>query len=443
MRKILCCCCFFTVLSVSTAQVPAVRKYNSKKLHLLIQLSGANIYLSNQGQIDFDSAMVVVCAAYGVSRLLAFDENLLDGLSSSGRIALENNDPDLAKSILYKVDDRKDRNLLLLELGGFYLFKPGNEKRDMAEAFKYLSHAKSLSDSLRIVKYQDESLSMLGKYYAAIGNFQESSICFSKVIEATSKSGERLATANALANLGTFLPFQNPSKIVNLEKALAIYREVGAKEKEIEILCKILSIHFLHGEIAVTNKELFKLLELQTAINFLHTHYTHTVLSYNYSIQGQQQKALFHAIESVRSMENTRDTPLAGYLYLRLGNVYEHMRAYENSIQAHKKVMEVSQKSDHLLWYKSFLSIAGILTEQGKSKEALNFIQSSIKRNPPTSILEKMSIAELTANCYGNIKNVMLADWYYNQMIKYAEQINSVHMIKDAYRAYIVALYDL
>lgn len=439
MRKLLCFCIFFPVLSIATAQVPAAKKYDSKKLHLLIYLSGSNFHSNNQGLIDLDSAMDIACQAQNASRLLVFDENLQAGLSTPGRIALENNDPAYADALLSKLKNKEQQDLLLLELAGFYLFKPGTKKRDLDKAFNYLSRAKTLSDSLRLVKYQHETLNLLGKYYAEEGKNEQSIACFTRVLNAATNSGDKFETAGALANLATYLPLQNPEKLLDLEKALALYKSINAKEKAIETLSKLSTTHFWLGQIDACKKDLFQLLEVQRAAGFLHTQYTHTVLSYINNVEGQKEKALFHAIEAVNTMESTRDTVLARYFYFRLGGIYDHMGAYENAIQLHLKVMKASEKRDQILWYKGFYSITEILNLQKKYNESLNFIQSSIKKFPPTLLFDKMIVAELMGTCYENLNNKVLADWHFNEMIRYADQIHSDHMNQDVARVYVLA----
>lgn len=439
MRKILCFCIFFPVLVNAIAQVPAVKKYDSKKQHLLIKLSGMVVYSSNQGQIDLDSSMIIACQAQNLSRLLVFDENLQEGLYTAGRIALEKNDPASAEAILFKLKNKEQQDLLMLELAGFYLYKPGTEKSDLDEAYKYLAHAKALSDSIHHRKYQNESLNLLGKYYAEKGETEKSIDSFNKVVQATAKSGNKFELANALLNLGISLPPQNPDKLINLEKALVLFKSVDAKEKECETISNTIFVHFLSGEIDLTKKELFELLALQKSIGYLHIHYTNFVLSYISLLEGQKRQSLLYAMECIKSMESTKDTVLAAYFYLRVANIYEHTEQREKAIEWCQKTMMSCRKQEQLVWFKAFLTAAYLLSDDGKYEQALRFVQSSIKIVPPTSLFDKMKISELIGLCYNHLHKPQLSDHFYDEMVRYAEQLHSIHMDPDVARVYLNA----
>src|SRR5450432_568359 len=130
------------------------KKYNPAMQRLLIKIVGTHLYNLYQWQNDYDSSIVLACEGEGLSHSLFVNESFDDGSPLPGKELIERNNIFEAIQLLTTLRG-EDRAKLLLQLGGYFLFKPGSDKKDMSNAHNYFMGASALSDSLGIPKWKN------------------------------------------------------------------------------------------------------------------------------------------------------------------------------------------------------------------------------------------------------------------------------------------------
>jgi two-component sensor histidine kinase len=430
------------ILFQSSAQTsPSVSKYDLKKKRLLIQACSMYLYNSNQGAIDVDSSMVLACKAYKLPVSLAYDESFNNGSVLIGSDLIEKGNINSVHRLLTK-SINEDQIKLRLQLGNFYLFKPGTKREDLQNAFVYIKDAIDISNQLNIKKWQHQSLLLLGKYYFQAGNLPESKKCFLQVINECRKEKDQLGLADALDVYGTFLSNLDPEKEKILEEAISLYASLGMEEKRIENYMKITTIYFWTGKVNEAKKRLYQNLVDLRKIGFKHEQFDETTISYIELNQYNMKNALYYALKSVKRMESEKDYTLADVFYIRLGNVYNVIGYNETALDLYKKSIEFGQKglnSGH--WYRSFLSAVSALSIKGKNKEAINYINSMTVNYPPKNAFDKMMLAYTKANCYAALKNYNLAEKNFKEIDIYSAQLITPETVKEVISCYTSAAY--
>src|SRR5476651_1836184 len=71
-----------------------------------------------------------------------------------------------------------NRIALLNQLGGYYIFKPGNFKYDLDSALTYLNQALALSQKLHSIKWENETLKLKGDCYLEGDDLVNGNACF-------------------------------------------------------------------------------------------------------------------------------------------------------------------------------------------------------------------------------------------------------------------------
>ena len=151
--------------------------YDLKKKRLLIQFGSMFLYAKNQGNIDGDSSVVLTCKAYKLPVYLSYDEGYDVKANLTGNDLIENGNINAYKKLLSK--SKNDTQIkMLLQLGSFYLFKTGTKANDLQNAFTYINEALTKSNKHNDKKLQQQSLLLLGRYYAQISHFAESKRLF-------------------------------------------------------------------------------------------------------------------------------------------------------------------------------------------------------------------------------------------------------------------------
>ncbi len=430
------CFLFFFIFQSWAQTSPSVTKYDLKKKRLLIQASSMYLYNSNQGAIDVDSSVVLACKAYKLPVSLAYDEGFNDGSYLIGKDLIEKSDINSVKRLLAK---SKGENAikLSLQLGNFYLFKPGTKPEDLKNAFLYIEKAIAISNQLKIKKWQNQSLILLGKYYAQANNPVESKNCFVQVINDCKKQNDKLGLADALDAQGTLLSNLDPEKEKILQEAISLYASLGLEEKRIEPYMKITTIYFWTGRINDARKRLYQNLVDLRKIGFTHQQFAETTIAYIELNQRSIKTALYYALKSVERMETEKDYTLGEIFYLRLGDVYNIYGHNEAALEMYKKGIDLGhQNIDSGTWYKSFFGAVAALSLKGKTKEALDYINSTTAKYPPKSTFDKMSVNYIKGNCYYTLKDYVQAEKYFKETDYYAAQLNTPETFHEVVHQY-------
>lgn len=410
------------------------RDYDILKQRLLAISAGKYIYNVSQGQIDQDSAMLLGCRIYGLNRLLPYNEGYRNGPALPGEALIDAGKIREVKKLLDKAHG-VDRMSLLLQLGVYYLFKPGTGKTDLDSAYVFIQQARALATSPGSSKWENETLDLLGKYYHQAGNFPESQKYFSQVTQTCRETGDEAGLALALQNQAMHLPYGDPAKLNYLERSLELYKKLKRKEKEIEVFSEIITAHFI-SDFSKAEKELPQILELLKSIGFRHRQYVHNVISFIADYKSDFVNALSHAEQTIECMNATGDTVLSGLYYMRLGTVYMHLGKIEQALEWLHKPLAARTRETQLFWYKSFLLEAQLLSSLSRAADALVLIEEITSGFPPLTPFDKMHLASTKATCYEYMGQHDLAEQNYAAFAVMAEHFPPQYVYGEMPEAY-------
>ncbi|KOP37889.1 sensor histidine kinase [Flavobacterium sp. WLB] len=429
----------FLITNSLFAQIaPAVAKYDLAKKRLLIQSCSTYLFNANQGAIDVDSAVVVACKAYKLPVSLSYTEGFSDDTKLIGSEFIDKGNITSVLKLLAK-SKGEDQIKLLLQLGSFYLFKPGTKPQDLKNAKLYIDKAVLASNQSKIKRLQHQSLLLLGKYYYQANNQPEGKKIFLQVIDECRKRNDKLALAEALDAYGTLLFNLDPEKEKILQEVVSLYASLGLEEKRIENYTKITTIYFWTNKVNDAKKRLYQNLVDLRKIGFTHQQFAETTIVYIELAMHNIPNALYYALKSVKRMEAEKDYTFGDIFYMRLGDVYNHYGHHEEALELYKKSIEIGQHTiDTGTWYKSFYSAVAALSLKGKTKEAIVYINSMTEKHPPKSTFDKMSVAYVKANSYDEIKDFVKAEKYFKETAYYAQQLNGPETFREVVHEYII-----
>jgi two-component sensor histidine kinase len=414
---------------------PSVAKYDLPKKRLLLNACSVYLFNANQGAIDVDSSVVLASKAYKLPASLTYDQGYNDGNLIGNDLIEKGN----INAVIKILDRSRGENQikLLLQLGSFYLFKPGTKPEDIKQAKVYIDKAVLESNQLKVKKWQHQSLLLLGKYYYQANNQIEGKKYFSQVINECRKQNDKAGLAEALDTQATLLSNLDPEKEKLLEEVISLYATLGLEEKRIENYTKITTIYFWGGKINEAKKRLYQNLVDLRKIGFTHQQFAETTIAYVEISQNNIKNALYYALKSVKRMEAEKDFTLGDIFYMRLGDVYNQYGHYEEALEMFKKSIEIGQQTiDSGTWYKSFYGAVAALSLKGKNKEALNYINSITAEYPPINAFDKMSVAYVKANCYVALKDNVLAEKYFKEVDYYAQQLSAPETFREVVHQY-------
>lgn len=136
--------------------------YSIAKQRLQLKLITSYVYFSMQGQLDMDSAAIMVSEGENLPYSLYYDEDYVNG---------------------------PDNNIKeLLKKGSYYLFKSGSYKRDLDSALPLLLSSKLEAEKAKNIYFQNAALAALGRYYFQNNDAVKSKSCFDEAVELAAPS---------------------------------------------------------------------------------------------------------------------------------------------------------------------------------------------------------------------------------------------------------------
>ena len=386
---------------------------------LLIRIITDYVHTISQGQIDMDSAARISCRLYGFSPLLVYNEGYSDGKPTEGTRLLDAGKIKDAEGLVNRLHG-EDRMQLTIDLGNFFVFKPGALKADLDKAFKYTQMAIYLSKS-RSVQWQIEAMQLQAYVFDQSGKTMKSQQLSEAVIKLCEQSGRRTYMAQALLNAGRLLPYGHPSRLKDFEKALAIFREGNATTKEIETLSEMNVEYFVLKQYKTVERVVRTLIKLQSEIAFRQQQYAYDVLTYLAYRQGDLTGAISFSDKSLAHLKSKEDSVFESFFFARKGLLYARLAYYNKALIWFNKALENKSGETRLYWYKAFLAKADLLNSNDKPKEALSLLKKTGGQYPPLTIFEKMYFAISLGEAYDRLKQLGLAENNYTVFLKMAE----------------------
>jgi two-component sensor histidine kinase len=392
--------------------------YPLRQRRLLLQLSSTELHVSRNAEIDLDAALIHVAEWLRLSRVEVMEEGFDSrgsggdsgggrrGPLDSGDVWIDRRDVGFGVRSLAGARDLQRLRILVL-LGAYYAFEPMGGSRD--SALFYLRTAREESRRSKESHWDRQALCLMAKYYVQGEELQRGIDCFNECIGECRKDGDRVNEAKAWAWRGLYTRYTaatTDDRIASLQKALALYRELGDAEGQINVLTNIAyldisAIRLKQGE------ELFKeALRLEDSTGFVHTHYTTANISMVTTFEGGYGEPLSYALQSVKTAEGLKDSVLWGSYYTRLADLYSLLdgKTADRSKWARKAFDRYWEEKDDGYLYASLTYIIADQLDLQQGSRALAFVRSVAKQQPPRSITGWSQYHFVLARCYDRLK---------------------------------------
>ena len=410
--------------------------YDVRQARLLLQTSAVYIFAANQGTIDMDSAVIFAAKLEHVSEALAYNSDYYNDGGLPGADLIGKSDIKAAVKLVQKLSGR-DRVLVQLQLGSWYLHRTGTRQEDLKNAYGFLEEARLESQKIADFQLFSVAGNMLGDWFAQAGEAKESTVYFLKTADTCQRIGDTEMLANTLNHEAAALRNDDSLKIPLFNRSLALYAQLKEPERQIEVVEKLSVVYFSRGQM-----KQFRDIELQTiamekAIGFRHLHYAYNALAFVDAINGKLADALREADSSVNIMEETGDTLASTYCYMQQAQAYSNIGRMEETLAIFDKALK-QYRGGPLIWYNLFIMTAESLLDIGRTKEALNLIQTITGRYPPPSIVAKLKVVQLTVRSLQRLGNISEASKYCTELVNIAAGIDQPAMDKDLADTYIV-----
>src|SRR6201992_1004214 len=229
-------------------------------------------------------------------------------------------------SELKKTNADSVRVKILVKLGSYYLYKPGEIKSDLDSADLFLDQATELSTKLRLFKIQNQVSFIKADVLFERGETSKARIAYLAAIDNYTRSGDMNVAAHVWFSVAVRTMYSDDSTALRglrgFEHALSIYTELGNKEKEAEVRKYVGDWRLQHGKLNMSENELLKAISIYKSVGYKKLHYTYDLLAAISKKRGDWSKALYYSLEMIKSVQPTGDTVVAFGLYLKMADIY-------------------------------------------------------------------------------------------------------------------------
>ncbi len=409
-----------------SAQNPVTNTWSDQRT--ILQLNSSFIYVVRVARISIDSTMILASRSHHMSRVPVITEGIDDGWCKDHCQWMDKGKVDSVKSGLVRergTDHARD----LLLIGAYYAFQPGEAY--YKEAIKFLLLANTETEKLGLTHLNAESLCLLSKASLMLNDVDSGKKWFNQLVNNPSFSGDTKILAKAWNYqdiYSPFLPELNKYRIDCANKALQFYRQSSDLGNQINTLMNIAYMSFAMGKPQQSDTVTKQSLKLQETIHFPYTQYSYDLLTFLAPFTSGLPQGLQFALQAIHSAEITNDTAIIPHLYNRVVYLHYYLDNKNNEDVWINKTLNafIGTGGDPELY--SFLTNVAVQSSEIKmGPKALNLIQTTLKKFPPSNDAEWESAYLALGNCYQYISDYSTSSHYITLAWKLDSSLQKSH----------------
>ncbi|MFA6247683.1 MAG: sensor histidine kinase [Mucilaginibacter sp.] len=246
-----------------------------------------------------------------------------------------------------------NRISLQVKLACYYVFKPGEEPRDLDSALIYFNEANSLSKKLQAKNWIYEIAKFMGNYYSERGEYKKSQQNFMTAISYYEKLGDDNKMADVLSWLGdwyTSTTARDSMQVTFFRRAAFIYEKKRRPEKVLGLLIKIAERYIRIKQLTSAEIELKKALVEYNTTDKKASPYLFSTLSYLEYFKGNYYRALSYSSEGIKNMLSAKDTTEAWRLYASSARANFAIKSYEEALKFYRKTLVATNNKMRYQW---------------------------------------------------------------------------------------------
>ncbi|GAB2591116.1 tetratricopeptide repeat-containing sensor histidine kinase [Spirosoma areae] len=434
----------------SLKQMLRTSRTDITQVPVFLKLSAYYLNKTLNPRLDLDSALTLAHKAEELSRRFALATDLDEALFLRGKIYGKQQKFGTALHLLKSLSDTSLIKLLL-ELGKNKLRPTYTQNADRESAIAFFRRAETISERIGNQKWKQESQCLIGISYLLNKDWAGGKAYFMKVVKARQQAGDKAGEIRALLRMATTTFCDDCRENMNaLISALALSRQIGDQSQEMIILMEMGYEHFQldKGSTVQAEQKALQVLTIQQSIGFkpltrayhalaeesvykLPGEYGYLSNAYYFmsdlsQARGDLNQKLFYVLKVVKSIETSGLPEELEYAYFKLGNAYYELGLFDESMVYHQKSLAISHQKGRLFIQVGIVSrMVVTMLKQGKSTEALAFLQDITRKNLPATYEEKLLLGQSFGACYSALKQYKLAEKYYLENVTLSKQVAS------------------
>ena len=317
---------------------------------------------------------------------------------------------------------------LFIDLGNYYLNKPGEFAKDMDSALLFSRQAKQLSLTLHYNAGFARGLLLDGKVYRERGDRELAWQTNEKVLAFLTKHKMRYEMGEAYRAAAAFFSASDDTnlrkKISYTEKAVPLL-ELHGNSLELAYTLQDLGDYYqINNELTKSIQVLEKALEMYRVIGYKQIQGVTNLLGYVYHLNGENLLALKYGLLAVKVAEEVHDDAMQlCTIYHRLAITYYVLKNYKLALIYYKKAEVIAEKFKNVEAIQEIkFNLALLLKRLDNPRKALAELNGLVKQYPPTNKDQLITTAFLFANIYMDLKQYPQAKFYVDSLGKLSKK---------------------
>ncbi|MBV8390155.1 MAG: hypothetical protein JO080_10180, partial [Mucilaginibacter sp.] len=392
------------------------RSDDTIKVRMFLRVSG--VYWRKHTPGGADSCILFAKRAYSLSSKLHFVYGITEALFLECKGFTLKGDAESAKKLLPLVYGEEKVRLLLV-IGEYYAFLPGEEKQNLNKAYPFIMQALQVSNSLHSRTWIYRSQLLFAKYYFELGDQEKGKKYVLAVIDDCAKIRDLKTEAFYWNELYNYLPDTEENYALlkhSLEMSYSLYLKINDKKEAVFVLRDLASLNSRYDHLDTAEKQFNQVFSMLHQLKISPTITTLWNAYRLYIDKGDLNRALsfeFKTLEIKNLTDYQKQTA-----WDEIAHVYFISKSYENSLFYSKKALELAVKiSSEQTFYILYITVSDLIQVEGAEK-SLVYLNDFIKIHPPELFWQKEIVAALLGKIYEKMGLFAKAEHYYLEMIR-------------------------
>lgn len=322
-------------------------------------------------------------------------------------------------SVLQQSKPDTTRIELLIELGGYYLFKPGEDRQDLDSAIYYFRQAETLSRQLNRPWHVAKSREMIANYYAESGDTARFKQVYEDAIRFYHQQGDLATEADAWNVMGDFMDARSATqlrdKIDFYERARSVYLQMNDPRYKIPMLQNLANIQQAKKQDSLREASLKLLLAECKAEKRKEQVDVFKELGNIEFVKGNYSQVITYCLDAIKSLQELGDTSSIAIFYHQLAYSYFATAKYNEAAAWERKSIASAGQDDDVFSYKTFY-ITTLITAD-RPAEARPILLDLLQLKTPVAYFDTIGLYNIAAQYYSKVHNREEALKYYQKIL--------------------------
>jgi two-component sensor histidine kinase len=316
------------------------------------------------------------------------------------------------------------RAKMLIDIGEYYVFKPGLYKKTLDSALPYIWEAINYSRKENLMRSEQDGYCLLGKYYFSLGNFDSARICFIKNINGSLAVGDKSTAAHWWSEFGIYMPLTKttfPENVYAFSRARQIYESVGDEKSAMYAYREIGYAEEAYGNIYKADSILRYIIRKSHDLEIPNVYTTYLRLALVESEIGNFNNALDFGFKARTNFE-TLKIPISARYFKTMGDIYWEINDIPNALHSYEQSLTLMKY--HFLFdiHKACFNIIQAYIMLGDLPTAWKRLLTFTKNYPAVRSCDRETMKAAYAGWYFANHDYELAEKFYKEMIQLDEK---------------------